>query len=62
MVLDDPFSAVDFQTARAIFANLFAKETGILRQINSTIIMATQTGNATFYYWNEEKKMSCLMR
>jgi ATP-binding cassette subfamily C (CFTR/MRP) protein 1 len=43
-VLDDVFSGLDGSTARKVFANLFQREEGLLRQWGTTIVLATQSG------------------
>jgi ABC-type methionine transport system ATPase subunit len=42
MLLDDPFSALDIETSRTILERLFGK-TGILRQLQSTVLLATSS-------------------
>lgn len=42
-MLDDVLSALDVRTEKVIIERLLGK-TGILRQLSSTVILATQTG------------------
>lgn len=42
-LFDDVFSGLDGQTAHTVFENLFG-ERGLLRQWNTTTVLATQSG------------------
>ena len=43
VVLDDFLSALDRQTGRQIFQNLFGND-GLLRQLKTTVVLATHSG------------------
>lgn len=45
MIFDDIFSALDRVTARKIFLNMFSRN-GILRRLNTTVILATHSGSS----------------
>lgn len=50
-LFDDVFSGLDGQTARTVFGNLFG-ESGLLRQWNTTTVLATQSGINSKYLSN----------
>lgn len=47
VVLDDVLSALDRPTAEAIFSRLFGPN-GLLKKSNTTIILATHSGNSQY--------------
>ncbi|KAJ0117931.1 multidrug resistance-like protein [Diaporthe amygdali] len=41
-LFDDPFSGLDNHTTRVVFSRIFGKDTGLLRQWGTTVVLATQ--------------------